>query len=354
MPNGPALAVGAGIAVILGLGAAWGLGSRGFMDHPGGRHDHGRPTPRTGGIALMATLMLGHLLGFKRLELRPEQWAGLLALALVGIVDDRFGLRARHKALAGLAVAAAVAIPGAHRLVSLQPELAILGLIPLPPVWPLAFLLLLLLYWLAPLALNLIDGANGLALGYGLVVLGALALAGRPLGFCAGTLLGLLALNWPRARHFLGDAGSLVLGLLLAFEVKRGVGLQNPDFVLWVFAYPILDAAMVMAIRTLTGRGLGVGDRSHLHYQWMDRFPRWRHLVVPALWLQAALCASAIFVRGRGWLLPTLGLSLLLGQVLVFLVQAVLEARRSRPETLGFQTARIDDQPPEAPSPRRE
>jgi UDP-GlcNAc:undecaprenyl-phosphate GlcNAc-1-phosphate transferase len=294
-------------------------------------------------MALLAALGIGYLLDFKRLELHPEQWIGLTALALVGTLDDRFGLKARHKALAGLLVACMIAIPGATRVVELQPDVTLLGMIPLPPVWPLAFLLLVLLYWFVPQAMNLIDGANGLALGYGLVVLGVLALAGRPLGFCAGTLVGLLLLNWPRARHFLGDAGSLVLGLLLALEVKRTVGLANPDLVLWIFAYPILDVVTVVTIRILKGQRLGVGDRSHLHHQWIDRFPRWRQLVVPGLWLQAGLCASAAVVQGWGWILPVLGLSMLVVQVVVFVSQSVSAGREPGVEVVEFQAADEDN-----------
>jgi len=346
--HGLALLAGAGVALLGGLAAIRWIGPMGFMDLPRGRHSHEAPTPRTGGIVLVAALLAGYFLGFKRLGLRPEQWVGLFALAAVGLVDDRYGLRARYKAVAGLLVAGLVAAPAAYRVVEAQPSLQLFGSLPLPPVWPVAFALLVLLYWFIPQAMNLIDGANGLALGYGLVVLGVLALAGHPLGFCAGVLLGLLALNWPRARHFLGDTGSTVLGLLLALEVKRAVGLVNPDLVLWVFAYPIVDVATVVAIRVLTGRALGQGDRSHLHHQWMDRFPRWRALAVPWLWLQAALCASAVLVRGWGWALPVLGLSLLVAQALVFIVQAMLTPREAEPEVLAFKPVPVeeDDKPP--------
>lgn len=349
--HGLALLAGAGVALLGGLVAIRWVGPQGFMDVPRGRHSHEAPTPRTGGIVLFAALLVGYLLGFKRLDLQPEQWVGIFALAAVGIVDDRYGLRARYKAVAGLLIAGLVAAPAAYRVVEAQPSLQLFGALPLPPVWAVAFSLLVLLYWFIPQAMNLIDGANGLALGYGLVVLGALALAGRPLSFCAGVLLGLLALNWPRARHFLGDSGSTVLGLLLALEVKRAVGLVNPDLVLWVFAYPIVDVGMVVAIRILTGRALGQGDRSHLHHQWIDRFPRWRALAVPWLWLQAALCASAVLVRGWGWALPVFGLSLLVAQALVFITQAVLTPREEEPEALAFQTVPLeDDEDPPRPS----
>ena len=339
-PHAPALVTGVGVALLAGIAAARWIGPRGFMDMPHGRKGHDEPTPATAGIALVATIAVGYLLGFKRLQLQPEQWLGLFALAVVGILDDKYGLKARHKAIAGLLVAAMIALPGASQIVEAQPHLMLFGLVPLPPVWPLAFGLLVLLYWFVPQAMNLIDGANGLALGYALVILGVLALAGRPLSYCAGTLLGLLLLNWPRAKHFLGDAGSLVLGLLLALEVKQSVGLLNPDLILWIFAYPILDVIQVVAIRLLNGRRLGVGDRNHLHHQWMDRFPKLRHLVVPGLWLQAGLCASAVIAEGWGWIFPVLGLSLLVGQVLVFVVQS-LEAPA---EVVEFRAVAVDEE----------
>lgn len=350
-PHWFALAAGAALALALGYGCARWIGPHGFMDHPGDRHGHDVPTPRTGGIALLLVITVGFLLGFRRLELRPEQWAGLVGLAVLGLLDDRWGLRARHKALGGLAIACLMAAPAAGRIVELQPQVQLLGGIPVPPVWPVAFLMLVLLYWFVPQALNLIDGANGLAIGYGLVVLGALAFAGHPLSYCAGALLGLLALNWPRSRHFLGDTGSLVLGLLLAMEVKRGVGMVDPNLVLWIFAYPILDVATVVAIRFLAGRSIGIGDRSHLHHQWIDRFPRWKQLVVPALWLQAGMCASAVVARGWGWLVPILGLSMLALQSLWFVLRSLPEPAT---DTLDLRTLQAvpakDEEPGESPA----
>lgn len=344
-PNAHAanLATGALVAAALAWAAARWLGPRGLMDVPGDRHGHEQPTPRTGGLALFAAIALGYALGFRRLDLMWEQWLGLVVLAATGLVDDRWGLRARHKALVGLLVAGVMAAPGATRMVLAHPSFDLLGFLPLPPVWPLAFLLLLLLYWFIPQAMNLIDGANGLAIGYALVLVAALALAGRPLSFFAGILVGLLALNWPRARHFLGDSGSLALGLLLALEVKRGVGVIDPDFVLWMFAYPLVDVATVVTIRLLLGRSLGLGDRSHLHHQWLDRFPNHRRWVVPGLWLQAGLCASAPLVHGWGWLIPGLGLSLLAGQAFAFISLSVVSGRVTAAEDLALQSIEEDE-----------
>ncbi|MBI4913961.1 MAG: undecaprenyl/decaprenyl-phosphate alpha-N-acetylglucosaminyl 1-phosphate transferase [Acidobacteria bacterium] len=301
--------------------ARW-LGPRGFMDVPSGRRNHEFPVPRTAGLAFWILVVAGHLGGILEFPLRPMEWAGLGVLVLVGFLDDRFGLRARWKALAGLAVALIIAVPGAMALVAMKPNLHLLGL-HIPPLLPVGILLLTILYWSIPHAFNLIDGAHGLAMGYALIVLGFLAAAGSPRPAAMGLLVGLLAFNWPRAKHFLGDCGSLGLGLLLALLAKKAVGATDPNLVLWLFAYPIVDTSLVVAIRLSQGRNLGEGDRSHLHHQWGDRFPGLRACVAPLLWAQAALCASAVVVRGAWWILPWTGAGLLLGQALYFYWRAL-------------------------------
>ncbi|HET8714819.1 MAG TPA: hypothetical protein VFM16_03270, partial [Holophagaceae bacterium] len=94
--------LGAGVCLLASLAAMAWLAPLGWTDHPRGRRQHARPTPRTGGIALMATVGLGLLLGGVRLPLGRWEWAIVFAMGLMGLADDRFDLRARWKALASL------------------------------------------------------------------------------------------------------------------------------------------------------------------------------------------------------------------------------------------------------------
>lgn len=312
----------------------------GLMDIPNGRHKHGVPVPKAGGLALIAVLALGWILGVFRVPFRSEEFAGILFLATFGFLDDRFALRARWKALAGLFVAVVLAIASSHKFLEGDFAPLLFG-IPLPHQFAVYFVLLLILYWSLPQAINLIDGANGLALGFSLIVLGALWIAGHGHPFLVGTLVVLLAFNWPRARHFLGDCGALPLGMILAILVMQAATVTDTGHILWIFAYPIVDVSMVVVIRISQGRNPGQADRSHLHFQWVDRWPSMEAWRVPLLLFLAACCASEIFLQGLWRIIPWFGLFCLISQAVFFWVSSVarieeeVPAQIRIPETSG-------------------
>jgi UDP-GlcNAc:undecaprenyl-phosphate/decaprenyl-phosphate GlcNAc-1-phosphate transferase len=316
------------LTAVLSWAAIRYLGPLGLMDIPQGRRQHGVPVARTGGLAFFAAALAGWALGWLPVPFSWPQCLGILGLGFLGFCDDRCSLRASWKALGGLALALAVAYPASALLAAAPGNLQVLGL-PLPHSQLVYFGLLTIMYWSIPHAFNLIDGANGLALGYGILVLLVLAWQGAPNTFLLGSLLGLLAFNWPRSRHFLGDCGSLSLGLLLPLLATNTFGSQNPDAILWLFAYPILDVSMVVAIRLFRGQSPALGDRSHLHFQWPDRFPALRKAVVPFLWLNAGACALGAVATGGWRLLPWLGLASFGLQALVFWTLAMREHRKA-------------------------
>lgn len=286
------------------------LGPRGWMDLPDGRKQHGRPTPRTGGVALWAAVVLGQAVGWLRLPVSGSEWICLHGLALMGALDDRHSLSARVKALVGLGLAFTLAIPVAQSFAMDRP-VAMLMRIAIPTDPPLLTLpLLVLWFWALPQAFNLIDGLDGLATGLALLIatflMGGRNFAGTP--FLMGALAAIFLLNWPRAQHFLGDCGAYFLGGLLGLLALRTRAFEYPSLALWVFAYPILDMALVITIRFLRGHPLGGGDRSHLHHQLVAILGvRW---TVPLLWLQAtALAVGPTGFPGSYWICwPALGL----------------------------------------------
>jgi UDP-GlcNAc:undecaprenyl-phosphate GlcNAc-1-phosphate transferase len=150
--------------------------------------------------------------------------------------------------------------------------------------------LLMCWFWAVPQAYNLIDGINGLSLGFAALLLSVL---GWNLGLRAPLLWGVLAsvflLNFPKARHFLGDCGALMMGTLFAILGVQAFALTNPDLLLWVFAYPIVDVSLVVGIRRWKGLPLGNADRSHLHHWMMDHLRGRSFLATPILLVLAAL-----------------------------------------------------------------
>ena len=160
----------------------------------------------------------------------------------------------------------------------------------------------LTLLWLlgAMNALNLLDGIDGLATTMGLILVatvGAMALlTGRPevavvaLVF-AGCLLGFLPFNLPSARIYLGDAGSMLIGLVVGTLALEG-SLKGPGTVLLaaplaVWTIPIFDSAAAILRRKLTGRSIYAADRGHLHHRLLHRLGS----NLKVLGLLAATCA---------------------------------------------------------------
>lgn len=283
-------ALGTGVLVLL---LARTLGPRGWMDLPSRRKAHGDPVPRIGGVALLAALLGAKAMGGLHLGLSYLEWSVVMGMGTLGVLDDRFNLRARWKALVGLLVAIPLATVHTLELLQSGRNVTLFGF-DIPDHGFVYFPLLMLWYWGIPQAYNLIDGLNGLSLGFSCLLLGALSLGpGSLLGAGAaplwGALVALLLLNYPKARHFMGDAGALALGSLFAIlvmdralPVHRGLGL-------WLMAYPILDVTTVVAIRKYCGRPLGQADRSHLHHWLLERFGGRSWLVTPVLLGLAAL-----------------------------------------------------------------
>lgn len=262
----------------------------GWMDRPDAtRKLHAHPTPRTGGLVLWLGLILLQVWGRTPFKLDAPDWAAVHAMALVGLLDDRLNLRARYKALAGLIVAMMLALHVATTQGGSGGFVTFLSLaIPNHPMF--LFPLLMLWFWAVPQAYNLIDGINGLSLGFAALLLGVLGWnlgAQSPLFW--GGLVAVLALNFPKARHFSGDCGALMLGTLFAILGVQAFGLKNPDLLLWVFAYPIIDVSLVVGVRRWKGLPLGMADRSHLHHWMMDRIGGKSWIATPVLLMLAAL-----------------------------------------------------------------
>jgi len=262
----------------------------GLVDHPDGhRKLHTLPAALAGGIAVflvvvavtVAVAVVNPAIAASLLS-DPLFNGGLaassLVLLLTGVADDRVGLRGRQK-LAGQIFASAILMACGLWIQRVQLFGVVYDLGPLSgPVT---------LLWLlgAINAVNLLDGINGLAATVGITSAGALAvmsqLGGHPAeaviaAALAGSLLGFLRYNFPKATVFLGDAGSMLIGLMIgALSVQSS--LKGPGTVLLatpvcLMAIPFFDSAAAIVRRKLTGRSIFSTDRAHLHHCLMDRF----------------------------------------------------------------------------------
>ena len=296
----------------------------GLLDHPGGHKQHADPVPAVGGIAIVLGLALG-LPWLGRSMIVALAWvllAGLL-LFLVGLVDDRRGLSPRLRfVLQGVAALAMALGAGAvlNDFGSLLDGRTVLTLGVL--AWPLTLFCVVGLIN----ACNMSDGHDGVA---GTQVALALLSAGLLLDrtskvaavalICLAALCGFLLWNAPwrgRARAYLGDAGSLPLGGLLAWVlVAASQGSPRafePVVALWLYALPLIDTVSVMWRRHNEGRPLFAPDQRHLHHVLARRglAPRAVWLTISALALAFAL-VGVLAARGH-WPAPLLALAFVL------------------------------------------
>ncbi|HJV91686.1 MAG TPA: MraY family glycosyltransferase [Holophagaceae bacterium] len=302
--------IGGAMGVTLSFLAARALGPLGWMDLPDERRQHQRPTPRTAGLALFAGFFLLRVFGISTFQLDPVQWVGLFTMVGLGAWDDRFGLPAKPKALVGFLVACLLAWDQAHRLDALGHPIFFAGLqVPNQPFVTLP--LLVGWYWGVPQAFNLADGLDGFALGLaGLIFV---ASGHGPLAHPVlwGLLVSAFLLNFPRAFHFLGDAGSLGLGTLAAILVMGSAVRTDSALALWTCAYLVVDCSTVVISRLVRHRPLGTGDRSHLHHLLLDGFRGRAWMATPALLLLSMLPQMHVWA-GRTFL-DEGGLLLLMG-----------------------------------------
>ncbi len=268
---------------------------------PGGRSVHLLRTPLLGGFAVLLPLLLVLLcVGGER----AHALAFACALLMVGgLFDDLRGLSAGRKLLLQ-GFAALVLYAGGFRL----PALLVGPLGGIETGWA-QFAGLLFWVVLVVNAVNLIDGLDGLAAGTSCVsclALVALGIGGPPAAALAGGLLGFLRYNLPlpRARIFLGDTGSMPIGLFLAaslLESPRGLDLP---VAFGVLALPLGDLFLACARRGLRGKPLFAADRGHTHHLLLRAWESPRRVLLGLLLFAAAQASLvALLPDARGLLL---------------------------------------------------
>lgn len=283
------------------------------LDHPNERSLHYRPTPRTGGLAVLAGVLtaavsLSTLFEFHRHLL----WigAGVLVVSSISFLDDRFDVPAGLRFLIHVGVAATLVAVGLVVEELELPGLAWTLSTPFAAVVTLGYVV-----WMTNLY-NFMDGMDGFAGGMTAIGFGTLGLLGwlsadwlfaATCWAIAASALGFLVWNFPPARIFMGDAGSSSLGFLAA-ACSLWADQQNIA-PLWIsillFSPFVVDATVTLFRRAFRGYPIWTAHRSH-YYQRMA-LAGWGHRRT-VLWeyaLMLACAASAILVAraelGQTW-----------------------------------------------------
>lgn len=277
--------------------------AKGAIDLPSDRKVHPKPTPTIGGVAMYVGLLVGLAVSrflpfFEDVNLAsPEPLAAVVVctgIVLLGLIDDTRGTTVLAKLTAQIFIAGILVLfgvqlyyfwfPGSAGVVVLSGDMPVI----LTVIWTVAVVN----------AVNLVDGLDGLAAG--MVSIAATAFfiymvrspsffgdasqAALLSAITAGICVGFLPWNFHPAKIFMGDSGSMLLGMLIAMATISGVG-RNPyppsggDLAavagtvvvpLLVLVIPFLDVLLAVFRRTKRGQSIGYADKEHLHHRLVD------------------------------------------------------------------------------------
>lgn len=334
------------VLFVLALGVSWAaaFGSRyvavrfGFLDQPrGGRKIHDKPMPLLGGLGigfsilawfavLMGLQMSGQVQPDNRITLLSLLGFlnGVLILMVGGAVDDRYDLPPHIQFIFPILAGLSVVLSGT----SIYEVTNWFGGAPITLDWigmPLAFGWIMLVTY----SIKFFDGLNGLVAGQvtiGGILIALLALTTpyyQPLVafmsvIVAGAYLGFLPHNFPRAKQFLGESGSLIAGFSLAFlSIVGGAKLATG---LMALGFPVVDALFVIMGRLVHGTSPFKGDDTHLHFKLLKAGLTQKQAVLLIWSLSAVTGAAALGLQSIGkvflvlWIvLAVLGLSIWAG-----------------------------------------
>jgi UDP-GlcNAc:undecaprenyl-phosphate GlcNAc-1-phosphate transferase len=344
------------------------------------RDVHVIPTPRGGGVAMYlgvvaAVLVAARLPALQR-TFDDSQTVGVLIagglICLLGVLDDRFSLDALTKLTGQIAAAGVMVLLGVQLLYLFLPVADIGTLILGPSVGVPATILLTVL---TVNALNFIDGLDGLAAGvsaiaalaffaysYHLGLVGYDDVASAPAlitAVLAGACLGFLPHNFSPARIFMGDSGSMMVGLMLSAAAVSATGQADPQTFdsaasllplalpllvpIAVLFIPVADLVMAVIRRTRRGQSPFSPDKMHLHHRLLSIGHSHRRAVLIMYFWAALLSFGAVALSITGGtveVLVVIGALLVVGVVVVLSPRARRAAITARQAELAAQRAR--------------
>jgi UDP-GlcNAc:undecaprenyl-phosphate GlcNAc-1-phosphate transferase len=286
----------------------------GVIDRPVGEKIHRRPTPLMGGTAIYLAFVVAAIIFLPLSKPVVGVLVGGFAAVAVGVIDERFDLSPPLHLLGQVGVAALTMTAGIGVLSHISNPLS--GLSNPGVSLPLWLGVVVTVVWLVGMmnTINFLDGLDGLAGGVSAIA--AFLLAGwasethpyllpsmahhedliLPVAL-AGALLGFLVFNWHPARIFMGDSGSMFLGLALAS--LSIVGPAKLGTALLVLLIPVLDVAWAIIRRRMRGRSFLSGDKQHVYHRMMELGLSHLTTVVLLYVLAAALAILDLVLGGK-------------------------------------------------------
>ncbi len=279
---------------------------------PGERHIHSRPTPKLGGIAIALGIYLVAPFVFQMEKVIIAYLVSAFIIFLLGLIDDLMNIGWRFKLIV-FCIAMSIFIFVSDTWIRNIGNLFGNEKIDLDK-WGIPFTFFAV-FGLTN-AINLIDGLNGLACGASVIAFISFAILAYISDNTAvfylcilnlGAILALFRYNYPKARIFLGDTGSLFIGYslsIMAILLTQAKGNVNPVIPVIILGIPIFDTLRVMITRIIKRSSPFKADKTHLHHL-MTRSGYSAKNVVRAIWMLSILMSLLAFILRQydSWLM---------------------------------------------------
>lgn len=321
------------------------------------RKIHKRSIPTIGGIIIYAGTLFAYALWydvedriyydkiFKSVTEFKLIIATSLILFFVGVKDDIIGTAPVKKLFAHIVVALILVLMGDIRITGLH---GIFGVHDIP-YWGSVFISIFT-YVVVVNAFNLIDGVDGLAAGVGFLsccAFGIWFIFANEFGYAAlsfslaGALTGFLIFNFSPAKIFMGDSGSLIIGMficvlaikMIEYPINQldqfWVHISKPVYAISALAYPLIDTLRVFIIRALKGQSPFNADRNHIHHKLIDcKFSHIKTVLVIYSFSVITIGASILTYFFNS---PTYSLLTVVGIAVIFLLLVInLNKRKTK------------------------
>lgn len=315
-----------------------------LFDEPDERKVHKAVIPTLGGLGIFAGFILATLMGVPPNQSAELQYfiAACLVIFFLGIKDDILVLSATKKFIGQLIAAGIIIRFGGIQITSMH---GFLGIHEIPHMASIIFTIFTII--VITNSFNLIDGVDGLAGSLGLltsVVFGAYFFINGHLMYAvmalslSGALLGFLIFNFSPAKIFMGDTGSLLLGLLNSIFVIKFIAIANdssitlpvesaPAIGFAILIVPLFDTLRVFSLRIFNRRSPFSPDRNHIHHFLLDLGLSHRSIMAVCVFTNIIFIILAYLLRSLG---TTLVLAALASAAIV--IVGIIYYSRPRPK----------------------
>ena len=289
-----------------------------FDEHNPGRKNHTGNISRLGGVAIFISFTITVLFFTPWIQYENANFLiiGCFIIGAMGLKDDVYGTSVAVKLTLQIAVAIMFVVFGDYHLTSLY---GVFGFEEISRFFGNIFSIILIIFLTN--SFNLIDGIDGLAASIGFTVSACFAvlfaMMGQPIyaliAFALlGAMLAFLRFNWHPAKIFMGDTGSLIIGLITSVLAIRFIELNKmsspttpayfsaPAIAVSILIVPIFDALRIFIIRVLNRKSPFRGDRNHIHHRLQALGLRTNLVVMMSVFFNVFFVALVLLLQNLG------------------------------------------------------